>query len=79
MHGGDLDEGESSVDTKVAELEKLVNEMSSGMQNSTPSSYRKPISEFKVIQKITQLLEDRSKLYEASFLYPSHHAFYRAD
>ena len=49
---GDLDEGESSVETKVAELEKLVRGLAGEPRAPNRNAGRKPISEFKVIQNI---------------------------
>ena len=57
---GDLDEAEDSVATKLVAPEKMVHGLTREPRSSGPASFRKPISEYKVIQNVTPLLEDQS-------------------
>ena len=49
---GEPDEEESDVAIRLEELEEKVRCMTGGTKNTSSTAYRKPISEFKVIQNI---------------------------
>ena len=55
--GGDEDE----LRAKVQELEEIVKELRSEPRSKPNHVGRKPISEFKVIQNVTSLFEDKTK------------------
>ena len=52
------------MDAKLQALERAVKELSGEPRRSGIAPYRKPISEFKVIQDVTPFLDDKGKFHE---------------